>query len=404
MKRKFEILVVDDDLKNIQVGINFLKQNEDYHLVFATSGQQALERVKEMEFDLVLLDIIMPVMDGYEVCRQLKSNPKTRNIPVIFLTAKHEADSLMKGFELGGADYITKPFNAPELNARVKTHLELHSYYKEEIAKLQELLSCCEKAETIKFVAEGVIHDCNNFLASIPPSIHMVCSRMQKNGVATAPFTDLLDGVNNAAKNVTDLLSTLTQFSLQTEQSRNMVDMNEVISDLKKVFKSTLQHKITLEIHLLSQPALVMANKLHVVQVLLNLLINAQHAILAREDIDGNTGRICLTIDKTPDLSTEPGRTSSYLRIAIEDNGIGMTREIQEKIFDKYFTTRKEEGGTGLGLAVSRNIIQSHGGSIRVSSEAGQGSTFEINLPYYSDATVDSDQMQPEQWPGSPAP
>lgn len=132
------ILVVDDNLKNIQLGINILKANNDYNLIFATSGEQVFQRVEEYDFDLILLDIVMHPMDGFEVCKRLKSDPRTSHIPVIFLTARNDSESLMKGFELGGIDYITKPFNAYELNARVKTHLELKCYHDHEIEETQK--------------------------------------------------------------------------------------------------------------------------------------------------------------------------------------------------------------------------------------------------------------------------
>lgn len=390
MKEKFEILVVDDDLKNIQVGINFLKQNEEYHLVFATSGQQGLERVKEKDFDLVLLDIIMPVMDGYEVCRQLKADPKTKNIPVIFLTAKHEADSLMKGFELGGADYITKPFNALELNARVKTHLELHSYYKKEIAKLQELHNYALKAETIRFVAGGITHDCNNFISYISPSVQMLQAHLTDAGIDITPYQDTLEGINKAATKVSDLLATFSRLTLNTEPTQEVVDMNEVVYDLKKVCKGALNHQIIFETQFSSQPALIVANKLHVEQVLLNMLINAQHAIMAREEgTDDEQGRIGLTIDKSIENQVDCLHDKQpYLCITLEDNGIGMSAEITEKIFEKYFTTRKEEGGTGLGLAVSESIIHSHSGCIKVDSKVGRGTKFLIYLPFHAEADV----------------
>lgn len=135
---KSTILVVDDNLKNIQLGINILKENNDYNLIFATNGEQVFQRVQEYDFDLILLDIVMHPMDGFEVCKRLKSNPKTSNIPVIFLTARSDTESLMRGFELGGIDYVTKPFNAYELNARVKTHLELKCYHDHDIEETQK--------------------------------------------------------------------------------------------------------------------------------------------------------------------------------------------------------------------------------------------------------------------------
>jgi putative two-component system response regulator len=125
MNFKYQILIVDDVADNIQVAMNILKE-ENYDFSFATNGESALELIKSSDFDLILLDIMMPGIDGYEVCRQLKSDDKLKEIPVIFLTAKADVDSIARGFEVGGVDYIVKPFHANELLARVKTHLELY--------------------------------------------------------------------------------------------------------------------------------------------------------------------------------------------------------------------------------------------------------------------------------------
>jgi signal transduction histidine kinase len=383
MSNKFKILVVDDDLKNIQVGINFLKQNENYHLVFATSGELALERIKETSFDLILLDIIMPVMDGYEVCRRLKSDSKTKQIPVIFLTAKHEEDSLMKAFEVGGADYITKPFKAPELNARVRTHLDLHHHYKKEIAKLHQLLMCSQKAETIRFIAGGIAHDCNNFMMSIPHNLFLMEQRMKQNGLLDNDCQDLMQGVNTATKNVSGLLDQLCNFTSRDDTVCEIVDMNEVVSDLSKVYKDYARYNIEFDMEFFNQPIHVFADKLHVEQVLLNILLNAQHAILdlSADDISEG-GRIRLQLKKTDGQVHEnlvDGKI--YLVITIEDNGIGMSPEVIEKIFDPYFSTRKGDGGSGLGLAVSQEIVQSHEGILNVTSKVGEGTCFHIYFP-----------------------
>ena len=125
-----QILIVDDVLDNIQVAMNILVEDA-YDLSFATNGAEALELIKNEDFDLILLDIMMPIMDGFEVCKTLKANEKTRPIPVIFLTAKVDVDSIAEGFELGAVDYVTKPFHANELLARVKTHLQLANANKE---------------------------------------------------------------------------------------------------------------------------------------------------------------------------------------------------------------------------------------------------------------------------------
>lgn len=120
----FKILIVDDISKNIQMIANILKA-EGYQMAFAQNGQSALEHAESVSFDLILLDIMMPGMDGYEICVKLKKDIRTRDIPVIFLTARTDTESILKGFETGAVDYVTKPFNSAELLARVRTHLEL---------------------------------------------------------------------------------------------------------------------------------------------------------------------------------------------------------------------------------------------------------------------------------------
>ena len=124
MNTGFNILIVDDVIENIQVAMNILKE-DNYNFTYAKNGEDALALCKEHDFDLVLLDIMMPGIDGYEVCTRLHSDPKYADVPIIFLTAKVDADSMARGFEVGGVDYILKPFHANELLARVKTHLEL---------------------------------------------------------------------------------------------------------------------------------------------------------------------------------------------------------------------------------------------------------------------------------------
>ncbi|NOQ35597.1 MAG: response regulator [Methylococcaceae bacterium] len=140
-----QILIVDDVLDNIQVAMNILKE-DNYDLAFARNGVEALELIKFQEFDLILLDIMMPEMDGFQVCTKLKENEKTRAIPIIFLTAKVDVDSIAEGFELGAVDYVTKPFHANELLARVKTHLQLANANKE-LKELNAALKTKSKLE-----------------------------------------------------------------------------------------------------------------------------------------------------------------------------------------------------------------------------------------------------------------
>jgi diguanylate cyclase (GGDEF)-like protein len=146
-EHRHSILIIDDVPKNIQVAASILQKN-GYQMAFAQDGRTALTQIDSNRFDLILLDIMMPQMDGFEVCRRIKANPNHREIPIIFLTAKDDTDSIVKGFELGAMDYLTKPFNGAELQARVKTQLELHRS-KNELIKTNERLTK-EIAERIK--------------------------------------------------------------------------------------------------------------------------------------------------------------------------------------------------------------------------------------------------------------
>jgi diguanylate cyclase (GGDEF)-like protein len=136
---RYRVLIVDDVPKNIQVAANIL-QKSGYQMAFAQDGPTAIEQARANRFDLILLDIMMPDMDGFEVCRRIKENPDSSEIPIIFLTAKNDSDSIVEGFHLGAMDYLTKPFNGPELEARVKTHLELYRS-KEELKAANQRLS-----------------------------------------------------------------------------------------------------------------------------------------------------------------------------------------------------------------------------------------------------------------------
>ncbi|NCC72732.1 MAG: response regulator [Sphingobacteriia bacterium] len=148
-EKRYTILIVDDIPKNIELAANIL-QAKNYNITFATSGEAALEKVKSIDFDLILLDVMMPGMDGFEVCRLLKENSNTKDIPIIFLTAKSETENIVKGFELGAVDYVTKPFSTEELLARVKTHIDIRRKY-EEKTRLEQQLSKQTESEQSAF-------------------------------------------------------------------------------------------------------------------------------------------------------------------------------------------------------------------------------------------------------------
>ncbi|HHC24989.1 MAG TPA: hybrid sensor histidine kinase/response regulator, partial [Desulfobacterales bacterium] len=231
--KKFNILIVDDASKNIQVVANILKQ-EGYQMAFARNGKTALSRAETMPFDLILLDIMMPEMDGYEACERLKKNPETKDIPVIFLTAKTDKESVLKGFGLGAVDYVTKPFNAAELLARVKTHLEL-KLAKEDLRnsrdQLQELNATKDKFFSI------IAHDLRNPFNALISGSDMLVHYFEE--LEQEQIKDFIGEINLASRQAFNLLGNLLEWArsqtgriLYTPEKISMDDIVQENMDL----------------------------------------------------------------------------------------------------------------------------------------------------------------------------
>ncbi|MBF0397805.1 MAG: hybrid sensor histidine kinase/response regulator [Desulfobacterales bacterium] len=212
----FKILIVDDIPQNIQV-LGTLLRDEGYLISFATEGNQAIEMASMSQFDLILLDIMMPEIDGFEVIKRLKQNLKMKDVPVIFITAKANIESLIKGFEMGAVDYITKPFNSKELIARVKTHLELKDIRK----KLEEA-----NAAKTKFLSI-IAHDLKNPLYSMMGFSDFLSKRY--NDFNEEDKIKFLNNINISSHQLYKLLENLLDWaSVQTGR----MDYNPQISDL----------------------------------------------------------------------------------------------------------------------------------------------------------------------------
>lgn len=165
-EKKQKVLIVDDIPKNIELAANILR-TKNYNVTYAKSGLSALQKIESIDFDLILLDIMMPEMDGFEVCRKLKENEKTRDIPIIFVTARTETENVVKGLEMGAVDYVTKPFNAEELQARVRTHLDIRRKIVE-LEQISEQLRQrqAEQEETIQNFENQKNQDSGSFIPS----------------------------------------------------------------------------------------------------------------------------------------------------------------------------------------------------------------------------------------------
>ncbi len=357
---KSRILVVDDVVQNLQV-VGTMLRNEGHDVMPAGSGAQALDRVRARLPDLILLDLMMPEMDGLEVCRRLKADPATREIPVVFLTASNEMEHLVKGFEVGAVDYVTKPFNGPELLARVRTHLEL-KLARERLREMND-----EKNEFMGIAA----HDLRNPLSAIKGYSEMVIEDAQ-----ALPHHDIeehgrkiLDTAARMAEMVQNLLDA-------NRIERGEMQVNLVPTELAAVLSAVVEtqrpraaaKQQTIHLEGVPGPVSVLADPTIVVQVLENLVSNA-----VKYSPPGKNIWIS--------LRQEPGGVGCEVR----DEGPGLSAEDQKKLFGKFARlSAKPTGGehsTGLGLSIVKKMVEAMNGRVWCESELGKGATFVVQFP-----------------------
>ena len=385
------VLIVDDAVANRGLLTNYLER-AGYRVLIAGSGETGLERAKYAHPDLVLLDVHLPGIDGYEVCRRLQADPDTRDIPVIFITAWQDSEDTLRGFQVGGVDYITTPFHYDELVARVTTHVRLRRLTRElqaatanlerrvlertaELAQTEAQLRQAQKMEAVGLLAGGIAHDFNNLLTVILGYIELLRTEARPN----TPADEAIEAIQTAAERAASLTQQLLAFSRQQVLQPQLLRVNAVVSQLADLLRRLIGEDITLITRLHAEPALVMADPGQLAQVIMNLAVNARDAMpnggtLTIEtdevELQGNSPRL--------QMGCAPGR---YVTVAVSDTGHGMDAETQARIFEPFFTTKPPGEGTGLGLATVHGIVYQSGGQILVDSTPERGTTLTIYLP-----------------------
>jgi CheY-like chemotaxis protein len=379
------VLVVDDSPKIVDLLVNTLK--DDYRLEIAQSGPKALDYAKNHDPDLILLDIMMPEMDGFEVCSRLKAIPQTKDIPVVFLTAMSETDDKTRGFEIGAADYITKPFRPAEVKARVRAHLtlkEMREKIQQQALQSMELVHQNQKIEAMGTLAGGIAHDFNNLLMGIQGR----ASLMLMDVDPSHSFYEHLKGIEAYVNSAANLTKQLLGFARKGKYEVRSTDLNELIKKTLRVFGRT---KKELKIHCRFQEDLWPGeiDQEQIEQVMMNLYINAWQAMPEGGELHLETQNTELDQEFAKLFSVKEGK---YVKISVNDNGIGMDEVTRQRIFDPFYTTKVMGRGTGLGLASTYGIIKNHDGIIDVYSEKGEGTTFNIYLPA-SDKCVSAERQ-----------
>jgi two-component system, sensor histidine kinase and response regulator len=372
MKNFYEntILIVDDTPGNIDILVELL---EDFDTKIAINGEDALETAFEGDPpDLILLDIMMPEMDGYEVCEKLRANEKTKNIPVIFLTAKTEKDDIVKGFEVGGQDYITKPFDARELMERVKTQLELKSQreilknmniileekVQERTAQLQEALSNLDKANK---ELQGLDTAKNSFLMMISHEL-----RTPLNGIVGASyflrdslsedkelgeFVDMLKlSVDRLEKFSTTALI-ITQLQAEYKLSIETIDMVELAKQCIEKYKEAAKEKVISIFKDIVDPDL----KIDAEKVMIERAVNSIIDNAIKYSEENSFIRLKIYADGNKKI------------IEVSDKGRGFTQEALDKLFKPFGLGEQHyDDNIGLSLKATKHIMEAHGGEIEV--------------------------------------
>lgn len=379
---QYKVLIVDDNTQNIQVIGSILKEAK-YQVGFAYNGKQALEILNHSnDYDLVLLDIDMPILDGYQTCSIMRSNEKLKTIPVIFLTAFREEDNIIRAFDCGAQDYILKPFNARELLARINTHIQLKNKTEQlkqinktleekVIERTRELKTALEKAEEMNRLK-------SNFLANMSHELRtplvgiLGFSEFLAEELNDPKQKEYVETILKSSNRLSETLNLLLELSkLESENIDFKFDKVDIVSETDEIIRqfSKIAEKKGLYIKsVYNKPSIIINIDSRAYRSIINNLIN--NAIKFTE-----SGGVIVDI-----CSLE-----NYVLIKVKDTGIGIAKENFQIIFDEFRQVSEGLGrnfeGTGLGLNITKKLVNKFGGEISVESEVGKGSTFIVTLP-----------------------
>ena len=421
------ILLVDDNPNNLKVLFEAI-QGHGWKALMATNGESAIEQAEYAKPDLILLDVMMPGIDGFEACRRLKANSVTQDVPVIFMTALSDTTDKVKGLEIGAVDYITKPFQQEEVIARLKLHLNLShlthtleqkveertaelSKSLEQLQKTQLQLIQSEKMSTLGQLVAGIGHEINNPLNSIVANTFHVqeytSEMLEVLNLFQEKFAELDPNIAKLLQKIDLEFLNEDLPSLIKSMQHGVTRLEDISLSLRTFARSDISSKVEFQIHeglnstvMLLQHRLK-SNKDHpeievvkdygdlppitcypgqINQVFMNLIANA---IDAFEEL--NLNRSYQEIIADPNIITVKTRVNdetNSVTIYIKDNGIGLNPQVQDKIFEQTFTTKAVGKGTGLGLAISHQIVvEKHNGKIEYNSIPGQSTEFMVTLP-----------------------
>lgn len=393
---KPKVLIVDDISTNVDILMQALEP-EGYNIAVVQTGEKAVEVAPKLNPDIILMDVMMPGIDGFEACRRIKKIETIKDIPVIFITARNDATDLVEGFKAGGVDYISKPFKFEEVSARVRAHCQNRILMRQVEFAMQEAIKAndqfksaqsqlvqSEKMASLGAMISGIGHEINNPCNFIINNLHGLTKSVDKvrdvineilsgdpEGERVAAFInpnfdkakESISLIKEGADRIADIVKSLRTFA-RSEGTLQDVDVNEVIKSTLRIMSHMLTNIEFIQDY--GQLTFVECAPARLGQVIMNILGNGIYAA----EKGGRSPKVTLKTYETPE----------WINIEISDNGTGIPPHAQAKIFDPFFTTKPVGEGTGLGLSISFNIIQEHNGKLEFKT-GNDGTTFYIRLP-----------------------
>lgn len=351
-----KILIVDDNIENLKVVGNML-QSEQFDIAVCLNGESAINVLLNNDIDLILMDIMMPEIDGLETCRRIKRIDTLKEIPLIFLTAKTQTTDMLEAFEAGGVDYISKPFNRLELLARVRTHLDL-------FLSKRKLKALYQNRDMIYSI---IAHDIKAPFNKITQFLQLLNGGYIDS--SSSDFKELLDILDNETQKTNGLIDELIEWGqfLMNENSYQLQSRNlKTIIDTVIAFLKHQSDGKKLKIHnTIDENVKLLCNEKSMEVIFRNLLANAIK-------FTPMGGKITFSAEDK----------GQKIAIRLEDTGIGMSKEVMEKLFvrNEFYKSNgtNKEKGSGLGLQIIKDLIQKNKAELNVNSIAEEGTTFTI--------------------------
>ncbi|MBB4043712.1 two-component system sensor histidine kinase/response regulator [Bacteroides reticulotermitis] len=365
---EYKILIVDDVLSNVLL-LKVLLTNEKFNIATANNGRLALEQVKAEKPDLVLLDVMMPDMSGFEVAQKMRETPEMVDIPIIFLTALNSTEDIVKGFKVGGNDFISKPFNKEELIIRVRHQISLIAAKRIIVAKTEELRKTITGRDKLYSV---IAHDLRSPMGSIKMVLNMLILNLPVEKIGNEMY-ELLTLANQTTEDVFSLLDNLLKWTKSQIGKLNVVYQNfnviEVIEGVIEIFSMVAGLKdIKIVLTATDKELMVHADIDMIKTVTRNLISNAIK-------FSNKDSEIHVTVAKEEGMAV----------IGVKDQGCGIDEENQKKLLhtDTHFSTfgTNNEEGSGLGLLLCQDFVVRNGGKLWFVSQKDEGSTFSFSIP-----------------------